>query len=211
MSSDCPLKGEQCIKRFQNQAFWGLHSFGSNFAVISPSWVKCMKEGRGKWGCLRGILPRHWSKSGFFNKENKTWNLTYIAKKNGSTASYSIFSEHKSKLIDLQDFSVQWSKVQVKRALLAWSTSSSSSTPSSSSFLTWRAGGCGSSLEPSPPRRIFALQKVLEAERLLTKVGVLNSPSSCQQKMDCPAMALWAVLSNTRTVINISYENMTKF
>ena len=73
------------------------------------------------------------------------------------------------------------------------------------------AGSCGSSLEPSPPRRIFALWKVLEAERLLTKVGVLNSPSSCQQKMDCPAMALWAVLSNTRTVINISYENMTKF
>ena len=113
MSSDCPLKGEQCIKRFQNQAFWGLHSFGSNFAVISPSWVKCMKEGRGKWGCLRGIPPRHWSKSGFINKENKTWNLTYIGKKNGSTASYSIFSEHKSKLIHLQDFSEQWSSREV--------------------------------------------------------------------------------------------------
>ena len=125
MSSDCPLKGEQCIKRFQNQAFWGLHSFGTNFAVISPSWVKCMKEGGGKWGCLRGILPRHWSKSGFINKENKTWNLTYIAKKNGSTASYSIFSEHKSKLIDLQDFSEQWSKVQVKRALVVVPSSSS--------------------------------------------------------------------------------------
>ena len=95
----------------------------------------------------------------------------------------------------------------------AWSksSSSSSSTPSSSSILTCRAGSCGSSLRPWPPRRIFALWKVLEAERLRTKVGVLNSPSSCQQKMDCPAMALWAVLSNTRTVINISYENMTKF
>ena len=85
-----PTKRRTVHKKVSEPGLWGVHSF----AVISSSWVKCMK-GRGKWGYLRGILPRHWSKSGFINKENKTWNLTCIAKSNGSTASYSIFSEHK--------------------------------------------------------------------------------------------------------------------
>ena len=66
-----PTKRRTVHKKVSEPGLWGVHSF----AVISSSWVKCMK-GRGKWGCLRGILPRHWSKSGFINKENKTWNLT---------------------------------------------------------------------------------------------------------------------------------------
>ena len=71
MSSDCPLKGEQCTNRFQIQAILGLHSFGSNSAVISSLVSEMYDRWRGNMGVPSGDSTTPLIKSRFYHQRKQ--------------------------------------------------------------------------------------------------------------------------------------------
>ena len=71
MSSDCPLKGEQCTNRFQIQAILGLHSFGSNSAVISSLVSEMYDRWRGNMGVASGDSTTPLIKSRFYHQRKQ--------------------------------------------------------------------------------------------------------------------------------------------
>ena len=157
MSSDCPLKGEQCTNRFQIQAIWGLHSFGRNSAVISSIVSEMYERWRGNMGVPSGDSTTPLIKSRFYHQRKQDLEPHMYCKeklKHGRFIQFpgNIKTSYSTCSISPSSGPKSGSNVPFS----AWSkssSSSSSSTPSSSSILTCRAGSCGSSLRPWPSGR----------------------------------------------------------
>ena len=156
MSSDCPLKGEQCTNRFQIQAILGLHSFGSNSAVISSLVSEMYDRWRGNMGVPSGDSTTPLIKSRFYHQrkqdlephmycKEKLKHSRFIQFPGNIKTSYSTCRIYPSSgpKSGSNVPSSAWSKSSSSSSALSKS-SSSSSTPSSSSILTCRARSCES-------------------------------------------------------------------